>query len=592
MPGGQNTYAISDIAKQYKFLRIDDYQRTYSWKQDQVDALFQDVVDTSAPNSSNHFFGTLILQRGQNEGVEASIVDGQQRVTTVFILLSLLRDKIGMLSVESIAASKGGLAPIRPKEKIHGLLLNKMEKGNYRFTGNRFIRKIFTEGVLAETEDQKPIPKSHKPSTLQFRKAVWRLQKKLDEHLQKYASDELVLEQINVLVDTIAERFFVLKIETTSISESLEIFLTLNNRGLPLDASDLVRGEIMAILGLDEPEKEQLKIQEEILNEWNDITNSIEEPQTFLRHHLLSASEDKFGKKQIVEQVTKKFKELTPGAKKRRAREFWDELLDASSRYQRITTHSSFSKEANYHLMLTEGLQKSHRILLLSLLEKENELENLSEIIRLIFALSFRWSASTKYPQELENTFHQLSIRFRGGLSEPEVIEELRKLIDNLAGVFPNFFRKDADSSFVTRCALHYANYQLSKGAVNTDIKSLHLEHIAPQSPTDEWIQRLFSGNEEEYERYEEFVSAAGNLTLLDPTLNVKLQNKPFEEKQEQYLKSVMLITRELSEFDDWRKEIVNARSAWLADFFEEACAASPMEQSPKRFVDWYQEQN
>lgn len=592
MTNGQNTYAIADITKQYKTLKIDDYQRTYSWKQEQVDAFFRDVLDASDSNSTPHFFGTLILQKGQNSSDEAAIVDGQQRLTTVFILLSLLRDKISTLSIQEIPAQKGGLAPIRPKERIQNLILNKMEKGNYRFTGNRFIRKIFTESVLAEPEEQKAIPKSDKPSTLAFRKAVWRLSKILDESLQRFSSDEQVLDAINGLVETISDKFIVLKIETGSLTESLEIFLTLNNRGLPLDASDLVRGEIMSILGYNETDDEQIKIQEEIINEWNDITNEIDEPQTFLRHYLMSSDEARFGKKQIVEQVSKKFKDLSPEAKKKHARKFWDEMLDASSRYQRIISHSSFTAEGNYHLMLTEGLQKSHRILVLCLLEREEELPNLAEILRLIFALSFRWSASPKYPQELENTFHQLSIGFRGGMTEGELIEALRKLVENLVGVFPVFFRRDADTSFVTRCALHYANYQLSKGAVLPDIKSFHLEHIAPQSPTELWRNKLFSADETEYDRYEEFTGAAGNLTLLDPSFNVKIQNKPLEDKQAQYLKSVMLITRELAEFDDWSKEIIVARTKWLSEFFEDACSAAPMLGTPKKFVDWYKAQN
>ena len=259
--------------------------------------MWTDIVETADETATDHFFGTLILQLSPNEPKSATIVDGQQRLTTVFIFLAAIRDSINDLSIKEIAPEKNRLAPIRPMEIAWQTILSpKQARGDYRFESSRFLRKVMSECVLAEPLDQKPLPMRDKKVTIALRKGVRHARLLVQKEMNKQVTDQDRLMRAFELLKALTEKFYVLQIETGSIGESLDIFLTLNNRGLPLGPSDLVRGELMRILGQGLSEQEQGKLQERILDEWTDIVELVSEPETFLRHFLLATSEDKVQK--------------------------------------------------------------------------------------------------------------------------------------------------------------------------------------------------------------------------------------------------------------------------------------------------------
>ena len=173
MKTGQSTLTLMEVMKKYDKLRVEDYQRTYSWSSTQITDLWIDVIDTAAESNTDHFFGTLILQLNPGEPKVATIVDGQQRLTTVFIFLSAIRDAVSELTVQEIAPQKNMLAPIRPMEIAWQTILGpKQQKGEFRFESSLFLRKIISECVLAEPLDQKILPIRDKKVTIALRKGV------------------------------------------------------------------------------------------------------------------------------------------------------------------------------------------------------------------------------------------------------------------------------------------------------------------------------------------------------------------------------------------------------------------------------------
>lgn len=594
MKTGQSTLSLSEIIKKYDKLRVEDYQRTYSWKDNQIQDLFEDLKATASDDDAYHFFGTLILQVGTEDGRLATVVDGQQRLTTVFLFLAALRDAVRELSIQEIAPEKNRLAPIRPLEIAWSLILtDKLAKGNFRFESSRFLRKIMTSCVLAEPEDQEELPLRDKKVTLAFRKGVRYVRSLVGVHLKKFPSDEEKLVAAHNLIKALIERFYVLQIETGSLGESLDIFLTLNDRGEPLGPSDLVRGDIMRILGEPLEEKEQAKLHADILDDWTAIVEKVAEPEIFLRHYLLSTGSEKVQKKKVVDitkfrLVGKDSENLDDSQRLKRTQEFWKDLKKAASRYGSIIEPTTFGDEANYHLRLLEGLQKSHRIVLLTLIEKAFEGEEQAEIIRLLYVLSFRWAMADKSRQAIEDLFQKVSQEMRENSTAQQVIDYLREECDAIDLDFAKFFKRDVDGDFVLRGALHYVNKVLAKGTILHDVKTLHVEHIAPQSETDEWLDAIYGADKNRYGGYESLVSSGGNLTLLDPGLNVKIGNKSFNDKKAEYTKSGMFITSNLCEFDSWDETLIVERSEWLADCFRELCSPSKPSKKIETFSNWY----
>jgi hypothetical protein len=590
MKTGQSTLTLMEILKKYEKLRVEDYQRTYSWSPSQITDLWTDIVDTADETATDHFFGTLILQLSPNEPKSATIVDGQQRLTTVFIFLAAIRDSINDLSVKEIAPEKNRLAPIRPMEIAWQTILSpKQARGDYRFESSRFLRKVMSECVLAEPLDQKPLPMRDKKVTIALRKGVRHARLLVQKEMNKQVTDQDRLMRAFELLKALTEKFYVLQIETGSIGESLDIFLTLNNRGLPLGPSDLVRGELMRILGQGLSEQEQGKLQERILDEWTDIVELVSEPETFLRHFLLSTSEDKVQKKLVVDFVKRRLNGGEETDKVQEAENFWRELKSASVRYGAIISQpNQLGEEYAYYVELLEGLQKSHRIALMTLLNQNYSEDEIAEIIRLVYVLSYRWSMANLSRQAIEDFFQILSTKMREGAIASDLIAELISQCDDVHVDFSRFFRGDIDDDFVTKAALHFINKLTAKGTIIHDLKVLHLEHIAPQSETDEWLASFYGGDESKYNRYESTVTAGGNLTLLDPGLNTKIGNKNFLAKKSEYTKSGLFITSNLCEFESWDESLVFERSEWLAESFRLICSSSRPPKKLVSFTEWY----
>ena len=107
MEANTNTPSILDVVKSFTKLTVDDYQRSYAWEKDQIEGFFADLHETAATGDP-HFFGTLILQ---TTGVgKAAVVDGQQRMTTTYVMVAALRD--AALRLDSSVINEPGKLPI------------------------------------------------------------------------------------------------------------------------------------------------------------------------------------------------------------------------------------------------------------------------------------------------------------------------------------------------------------------------------------------------------------------------------------------------------------------------------------------------
>lgn len=601
MKAGDGT-KLGEVLRKYSTISVEDYQRSYSWQNDDVDDFFGDLLLAASPEISSHFFGTLIFQEVEGDETRVTVVDGQQRITTIYVTLAAIRDAVLRLSVDTIPPKAYGMAPDRPAEEATKLIVSDGKNSNFfRYEANRFIRPIMEESVFSHPDDQKKIAATHKQVTLAFRHAVRRIRSKLLESLPKESTDLERLAFLNSLLTAITEKFRVLTIETDNLSESLDIFLTLNDRGQELGPSDIVKGKLMAALGRGQTDLQQMALQEKINREWTQLSEDVREPETFLRHYLISTGVEAVQKKAVVNEVDKRMKGKDEISDLDASKKFWKDLRTEGVHYTEIIGAAVKDTGAKLHLKLLEGLQKSHRIFLMAVFSQSSLREGkaLNEIVRLTFVLSFRWVAAERGRQLLEDTFQGLAMAARGVLPsqskksarEPatgeELVEALKKLVEDFNVDFHKVMSRDVDGSFLSRAALYYAQYLTVGSAVAHDLKDLHLEHIAPQTKTSEWEEELFPGNTDK-SKYEDVISSIGNLTLLDPTLNHKLGNKPFWEKRQEYEKSSMFLTTNLTKFESWTEAIVAKRTLWVSEVFSLVCSVAGPNSTAAPFADWY----
>jgi uncharacterized protein with ParB-like and HNH nuclease domain len=95
------TEPLGNVVRAFDKLIVEDYQRLYVWEEPQIDGLFQDLEETVL-SGNDHFFGTLILQTDEDTPGAAAIVDGQQRITTIMLIVASIRDQIQKLSIHTL----------------------------------------------------------------------------------------------------------------------------------------------------------------------------------------------------------------------------------------------------------------------------------------------------------------------------------------------------------------------------------------------------------------------------------------------------------------------------------------------------------
>jgi hypothetical protein len=192
-----NTPSLLTVISEYTRIEVDDYQRTYAWGRDQINELFDDVKEC-AENGEAHFFGSLIFQSKPNDS-KSTIVDGQQRLTTIFVLMTTLRDEINKLGIDTLPVSETRKLPVGVINEVWKFLYVDNDDDKPRFRSNRFLKTIFDRSVYPEPSKQSKIAERDKQLgalTLDFRKAVKAIRDLVRDDLEKYHSPIEKLERI------------------------------------------------------------------------------------------------------------------------------------------------------------------------------------------------------------------------------------------------------------------------------------------------------------------------------------------------------------------------------------------------------------
>lgn len=212
-----------------KFL-IPEYQRPYAWTDDQVLTLFEDLVEyTNNQNESSYFLGCIVSF--SNENKEQEIIDGQQRITTLFLLLRAIHRKLQKMSdskekdnfirqIEPVIWKIDELTSVADYSSV--LIESKVLEVEY----SQILENILKTG---EVED-----KSKDRYSLNYKLLI----KLLDE----YANNESL--NFYRFTNNVLNKTIVLPIKADTQETALTIFSTLNDRGLPLSDADIFKAKI------------------------------------------------------------------------------------------------------------------------------------------------------------------------------------------------------------------------------------------------------------------------------------------------------------------------------------------------------------
>ncbi|HCY43390.1 MAG TPA: hypothetical protein DHV48_18985 [Prolixibacteraceae bacterium] len=264
-----------------KFI-IPDFQRPYKWNVEKCETLWKDIEDftqTDAQNGSDYFLGTIVSYINDDKNQE--IIDGQQRITSFFLMLRAFYRKLEvMIEDEDVAGLKNQLAPciwdinpisqkVSDKTKIHILSLVATEEDNETF------HKILETGVSSDL------------ATDNYSVNYRFFKKQCDEYA---VTNPMQWKQLCI---TILQKCIILPIECDTPETALTIFSTLNDRGLPLADSDIFKAQIYRNLATEEKRKEFTNTWKELMHVCKQSGISLDDVFRYYTHVLRAKGNDK-----------------------------------------------------------------------------------------------------------------------------------------------------------------------------------------------------------------------------------------------------------------------------------------------------------
>ena len=567
---------------------VPDFQRNYSWTDVEIRQFWQDLEAVLEGQSSDHFMGPIVVL--ESASGRTPLIDGQQRITTLAILASVVRDYL-MNDMENPTIEIAGASFFMSQNFLKILFINDMTTP--RLQSNYQIGSIFEDYIVRNPNTSERKNFESRPTMLT--KKDQRLAKNLDSAqtllrslsktwIEQHSAIEDKKRAIQKLYEVISNKIQFLYIEVGNEEDAFTIFETLNDRGLKLSASDLIKSFLLRRIIEQNPATDR----GEIIENWEKIPSYLEnyDISSFLRHYLLTQEESPVQKKKIFTllkaDVEDQARQNPKSAKKK-----LDELINSAFHYGRLLGTESISEdspEIQRRLGLLEMVGDSYRVFLLKVLQLGYTDDDFLLAIKSAEKIAFRWAICGENAQQLETKFQNYAHELL-----PSNVDNLKQVCTRLIMDAPS--DEAFSAAFTTRSSRDtrmqaYVMRSLCYGITGSDVTTsryeVSVEHIAPQNPlpesASEWYERIAPMESvDDGPTYEDFVYRWGNITILEKKLNssvgqnvwkVKREGKPgFEtvSKFKGYRASNIEVTKHLLNTESWSADLIDRRSHWIA---------------------------
>ena len=583
----------TDMLKIYDIPR---YQREYTWNQRDWANLYDDITQ----NDAGYFLGSFIVVNGtvnsKMDTIHYEVIDGQQRLTTLSLFLAALYARI-MEHKDSIDDDMM-LDDIRP---LRNRLILKSDKS---------MTRVIPQVQNHNLEDYRWILKEHigldavmqKPKFLGLRK-MSKAYNYFYDRLGEDVGSRNGIECVRCLLDIcrLVCSAVVVQITVDSHADAYTLFASLNNRGVPLSAVDLIKNMLLGkVAGVDDGQLDYY------FERWQEVLHNLGDDyktqERFFRQNY-DAFRREVNKPFIGEsgsqlplgsvatrsnllKIYEKRMEADDGALK-----VLDELTENSALYSKIIglDQESPDSELSHQLLeLSRAQGVASYLMLLFLFKKQNQLElkdeTLAFLVKLLVCFFVRRNLTDTPPtRDLERLFISIceSVESEGlkGIAAAEYIK--KRLVDVSAS--DASFRECLEGPIydVNPDMTRYILTVIASPSVTKEMKPLWeryasgnyvwtIEHIFPQGKNipDEWVKMVADGDmSKATEVQEKQVHTLGNLTITG--YNSKLSNMPFVTKRDRKdvyganvgYRNGLNLNDELINTDTWTSEQIQERT-------------------------------
>lgn len=372
----------------------------------------------------------------------------------------------------------------------------------------------------------------------------------------KETSKDLIAQELLDINNSMLNNLVLISYEVIDDLAAYNIFQTLNDRGLDLTLSDLLKIYLFEKAG-------QVHLQD-VKNKWNLIIDTLDTSKVniFLRHYWLS-SKRIVKEKQLLNEITNEIRTKIQVFK------FLDTIKEESDNYDSIINPQSYYGKEEFeivqNLLDLKNLSIGQALPLLLAGKKVFSDASFSMLLEIIANYIFRYlTIGEKENKFVEGLFSEIAIKLRK--SEIKTVEEIKSLLKKREYIPDDLFKqlfvsKDFKSNSVPKYILKKIEYYLKEH--ESFSKSISLEHIIPRSPDKNWLKYLEDNNM----IHEEWVYKIGNMTLILGRLNSKMKNCCFDEKREKFYKtSALEINQKIKRTKKWTRAEITKRQNYLAE--------------------------
>ena len=547
------TVNLNDILGNGKIYRVPQFQRDYSWEQDNWEDLWNDI-ELAAESMNAHYMGSVVLQ--STTGKEFSIIDGQQRFTTLTILTLAVIDAINKIADKGIDIEEN-------KERVNILMLQyigQKDPSSLNYSSKLFLNENndgFFQNRLIGFKDPINIRKLSDSEKLMWDAYLFFKEKIAQRFKKNYSGSELA----SFLNKVVGELMMFIQITVEDELNAYTVFETLNSRGVELTSTDLLKNYLFSQVAKSETDLKQIKTQ------WKKIIDAIglKEFPNFLRYFLLAT------RKQLTKEYL--FKEVKHFVKTGQdVFELLDHLEFYAYNYIALGNPDDEMWNMEKENRNAIGILKAFKViqwksLLMVALAKLNN-HDIKRLLQSIVTISYRYNVISKLQtNEMEKIYSRAAINLFKGDNDniTEILNSLKPLYVNDED-FKNYFslKQFNTNNSTDKKLLRYTLYRLEGQEIGGNLYDFEtdsgtIEHILPESYPESWHLEF---KEEEYTRN---VFMLGNLTLLEASKNNKdAADKIFEEKKPIYHTSKFVLTKNIID-PQWTPQNIKSRQAHLA---------------------------
>ena len=538
-----NIYEILNGNKQFL---IPVYQRFYSWDIDQCKRLWNDIVEMQRKGKVGHFVGSIvnIAEQAMPTGVQKyMIIDGQQRMTTLTLLLLALRD---------YAIKNPTDTTINARRIDNMLLKNEYESGDERY---KLLLTETDRGILINLVEEKPIAEGTRSRLIDNYNFF--ANKLADKEIQPAEVYESIgkLQIVNITLDR-------------TVDDAQAIFESLNSTGKELSESDLIRNYVL--MGL-EP-SEQTYVYEHLWRPMEQLF--IYETQgtvmdAFFRHYLTM----KLSRIPKQGRVYEEFKLYHLNCEFGTIRELCQDLLEYAKYYTNIVfkRNTDMDLKKLYEDIIDLRMEVSYPFLLKihhDCVEGLITSDELKEILRLCISYVLRRAICEIPTNSMNKTFATLKNYIRSD----DYLNAVKAFFV-MQDTYKEFPDNDKfEGAFESRDIynMRARNYILSRlenfeNKAPIIIENYTIEHIMPQNKnlSSEWQADLGAEWQEIQKKY---LHTIGNLTLT--AYNSEMSDRPFLEKMDMpggFKESALRLNKYVVLQNKWNEKHIQERANELA---------------------------